>query len=48
LEKIPKEQRPEDVSLFQAMEKQAGLKLEATKAPVQVVVIDSIAKPSGN
>jgi uncharacterized protein (TIGR03435 family) len=48
LESIPKEQRPEDVSLFQAMEKQAGLKLEATKGPVQVVVVDSIAKPSGN
>src|SRR5579863_285540 len=48
LENIPKEQRPEDVSLFQAMEHQAGLKLEATKGPVQVVVIDSIAKPSGN
>ncbi|HEY1757331.1 MAG TPA: TIGR03435 family protein [Bryobacteraceae bacterium] len=48
LEKIPKENRPEDLSLFQALEKQAGLKLEATKGPVQVVVVDSIAKPSGN
>jgi uncharacterized protein (TIGR03435 family) len=48
LEKIPKEQRPEDLSLFQAMEKQAGLKLEATKGPVQVVVVDSISKPSEN
>ena len=48
LEKIPKEQRPEDVSLFQALEKQAGLKLEATKGPVQVAVVDSISKPSAN
>jgi uncharacterized protein (TIGR03435 family) len=48
LEKIPKEQRPEDLSLFQAIEKQAGLKLEATKGPVQVVVVDSIQKPSEN
>jgi uncharacterized protein (TIGR03435 family) len=48
LENIPKEQRPEDISLFQAMEKQAGLKLEATKGPIQVVVIDSIQKPSEN
>lgn len=48
LEKYPKEERPEDVSLFQAMEKQAGLKLEATRGPVQVVVVDSIEKPSGN
>ena len=48
LESIPKENRPEDISLFQAVEKQAGLKLEATKGPVQVVVVDSIEKPSGN
>jgi uncharacterized protein (TIGR03435 family) len=48
LEKIPKENRPEDLSLFQAMEKEAGLKLEATKGPVQVVVVDHIEKPSGN
>jgi uncharacterized protein (TIGR03435 family) len=48
LEKIPAEIRPDDVSLFQAIEKQAGLKLEATKGPVQVVVIDSIEKPSEN
>ncbi len=48
LEKIPKEQRPEDLSLFQAVEKQAGLKLEATKGPVQVVVVDGIEKPSEN
>ena len=48
LQNIPKEQRPEDLSLFQAMEQEAGLKLEATKGPVQVVVIDSIAKPSEN
>lgn len=48
LEKIPKEQRPEDLSLFQAMEKEAGLKLEATKGPVQVIVVDHIEKPSDN
>jgi uncharacterized protein (TIGR03435 family) len=48
LEKLPPEQRPEDLSLFQAMEKEAGLKLEATKGPIHVVVIDSIAKPSEN
>ena len=48
LEGVPKEQRPEDISLFEALEKQAGLKLEAQKAPVQVVVIDSIEKPSEN
>ena len=48
LERIPKEARPEDVSLFEAMEKQAGLKLEAQRGPVQVIVVDSIEKPSEN
>jgi uncharacterized protein (TIGR03435 family) len=45
-ERIAKQARPEDMSLFEAMEKQAGLKLEAQKGPVQVVVIDSIEKPA--
>ena len=47
VEGIPKEMRPEDISLFQALEKQAGLKLEAQKAPIPVVVVDNIEKPSG-
>ena len=45
---VPEEFRPPDVSMFQAFEKQAGLKLEATKTGVQVVVVDSIEKPSEN
>jgi uncharacterized protein (TIGR03435 family) len=45
---VPKEQLPEDISMFAALEKQAGLKLEAQKSPVQVVVVDSIEKPSEN
>ena len=48
LEGIPKDQRPEDISMFEALEKQAGLKLEAQKSAIQVVVIDSIEKPSEN
>jgi uncharacterized protein (TIGR03435 family) len=48
LESIPKESRPEDINMFQAMEQQAGLKLEAQKAPIQVVVVDRIEKPSEN
>jgi uncharacterized protein (TIGR03435 family) len=48
LERIPAESRPPDLSLFQALEQEAGLKLEAQRAPVPVVVVDSIAKPSGN
>lgn len=35
-------------SLFSAIEDQLGLKLESTKAPVDVLVIDSIEKPSAN
>jgi len=35
--------------LFTALEKQLGLKLEKTKTPLDVVVIDSIEKlPAGN
>jgi uncharacterized protein (TIGR03435 family) len=35
-------------TLFQAFEKQAGLKLRATQGPVNVLVIDSAARPSAN
>ncbi|HEY4362133.1 MAG TPA: M56 family metallopeptidase [Bryobacteraceae bacterium] len=48
LESVPKEQRPEDVTMFEAFEKQAGLKLESTKGPIQVVVVDRIERPSEN
>jgi uncharacterized protein (TIGR03435 family) len=34
--------------LFTAFQQQLGLKLESTKAPVDVLVIDKIEKPSGN
>ena len=34
--------------LFTAMQQQLGLKLEATKAPADVFVIDHVEKPSGN
>jgi uncharacterized protein (TIGR03435 family) len=34
--------------LFTAFQKQLGLKLEATKAPVDVLVIDKVEKPSAN
>ena len=33
---------------FSALQKQAGLKLESTKAPVDVMVIDKVEKPSDN
>jgi uncharacterized protein (TIGR03435 family) len=35
-------------SLYEAMQEQLGLKLEATKAPVDVFVIDHLEKPSEN
>jgi uncharacterized protein (TIGR03435 family) len=34
--------------LFTAMQQQLGLKIEATKAPADVFVIDRVEKPSGN
>jgi uncharacterized protein (TIGR03435 family) len=37
-----------DISVFQALEEQLGLKLEARKEPVEILVIDHVEKPSGN
>jgi uncharacterized protein (TIGR03435 family) len=35
-------------SLFSALQQQLGLRLEATKGPVEVLVIDQANKPSEN
>jgi uncharacterized protein (TIGR03435 family) len=35
-------------SVFEALQDQLGLRLEATKGPVEVLVIDSVQRPSEN
>jgi uncharacterized protein (TIGR03435 family) len=36
------------VSLFTAVQEQLGLKLESTRAPLEVLVIDSVERPTPN
>jgi uncharacterized protein (TIGR03435 family) len=39
---------PAGPSLFSAVEEQLGLKLESSRGPVEVLVIDSVQQPSVN
>ena len=45
---VPPDRLPELPSLFVALEEQLGLKLESTRAPIDVAVIDSIRPPVAN
>jgi uncharacterized protein (TIGR03435 family) len=42
----PIPQPDEGVSLFTALEEQLGLKLQSTKAPVEILVIDHVEPPT--
>jgi uncharacterized protein (TIGR03435 family) len=44
----PVPERQFGLSIFTALEEQLGLKLESTKGPVDVIVIDHVERPSEN
>lgn len=48
LQPLPSPVDPSGPSLFTAIQEQLGLRLESTKGPVEVIVIDSVQKPSEN
>jgi len=40
--------QPEDINVLDAIQQQLGLKLEPQKASVEIIVVDSVAKPTEN
>ena len=48
LDSLPADSRPPDMSMFEAFERQAGLKLEVRNRPTRVVVIDRIEPADPN
>ena len=45
---LPRSVEPTKPSLFAAMQEQLGLRFEATRGPVQTIVIDRVERPSAN
>ena len=48
LAQVPADRRPPDVNIFEAFEQQAGLRLEARREPIEVLVIDQIQRADEN
>ena len=48
LAQMPSDQRPPDMNIFEAFEEQAGLKLEARREPIEVLVVDHIQEADEN
>jgi uncharacterized protein (TIGR03435 family) len=46
--RIDNSPQPDDLSVFDAIQQQLGLKLEAQKIPMEVIVVDHVEKPSEN
>jgi len=46
--RINRDPDPADISAFDAVQQQLGLKLEAQKAMIDVLVVDHVEKPTGN
>ena len=48
LAQISADRRPPDVNIFEAFEQQAGLRLEARREPIEVLVVDHIQRADEN